>query len=698
MQKIKIDFANPGLPQHLNTMEDDSQSRFFEATLYENGKAYEAPSGATYSIMYRGFGPQNQGWYDTINDGTGKRAACTVSGNVVTCEIARQALQVPGHVNIVLCVSAANGYMLKSWPIDCDNRNDHYDDTAEVASFFYITQVSSADWTQAIQAWEDLKNTIDPTLSIEGKAADAAKVGAAVNAESERAKASEEKNANGVSQLKEDVMRYIVRKHSESVVSSKATLIVLRFSYPVKKGEYVYVNTLYTGDNYSSIDIRAYDSNGDIHVLKVSFPIGTVFFFIADMDYEEFSFYTSSDIVAEGNTLTAEITILGTSTTKIEENTTKIEENTTKLEESLDIKYYNMVNPTTIIENASITKDGKVYEPNEYNDATDYILLKKNTEYYVNGIYLTNFYAFYDTSKMFVSNPDVTITVSPNYDNWRGTILVGSENLYFRGTISHGSVGSVYISNYRDVYHSYGIVPINERISSELKSKKLKGKKVLVIGDSISTDAYGGYKKWVTDLMDEGCFPSDTVNNSYHATGFVATYKESGVVKQDNFVNRIQSISDKDAFDLVIIFGGINDFIQSIPMGESGGNKSTQFKPAVDFFFDYLVKNFVQARIAVLLPLRTCNIYKNKPNGDQSQGFYQTEYSEYIHFVAKKYCLPVLNLTEESGFCPFIDEFSNKWTLTPAGYELPDGVHPTEEYSKKYLAPMIWGFIENLIN
>ena len=180
MQKIRIDFDNPGLPQHISAVENDSQSRFFQATLYENGKAYTAPEGAAYSIMYSGFGPQNQGWYDTINDGAGKRAACAVSGNVVTCEIARQALQVPGHVSIVLCVTTGKGYMLKSWPIECDCKNDRYDSTAEIQSFFYITQVSNADWTQAIQAVEELKNTIDPTLSLSGKAADAAKVGEAV--------------------------------------------------------------------------------------------------------------------------------------------------------------------------------------------------------------------------------------------------------------------------------------------------------------------------------------------------------------------------------------------------------------------------------------------------------------------------------------------------------------------------------------
>lgn len=170
MQKIRIDFDNPGLPQHISAVENDSQSRFFEASLYENGKAYTAPEGATYSIMYRGFGPQNQGWYDTINDGAGKRAACAVSGNVVTCEIARQALQVPGHMTVVLCVTNAKGYMLKSWPIMANVRNDDYDNTAEIEMYFnlsgiagnYLSQLEKA-MANAEKIGKDLTATADQT-------------------------------------------------------------------------------------------------------------------------------------------------------------------------------------------------------------------------------------------------------------------------------------------------------------------------------------------------------------------------------------------------------------------------------------------------------------------------------------------------------------------------------------------------------
>ena len=211
-------------------------------------------------------------------------------------------------------------------------------------------------------------------------------------------------------------------------------------------------------------------------------------------------------------------------------------------------------------------------------------------------------------------------------------------------------------------------------------------KKVLVIGDSISSDTYGNYKKWVTNLIDEGFFSSDNVtNSSHHATGFVATTSGS-----TNFIDRIKNIADKSSYDLVIIFGGINDFIQDIPLGTKEGDKTTQFKPAVDYFFEFVVNNFTQARIVVLSPLKTYRIYPN--NADNKQEVYM----DYIKEVSKKYCLPLLNLSDESGFCPFNESFKQRWTLVPVGYGA-DGVHPNEEYEKEHLTPMIKNFLLKFI-
>lgn len=197
MQQIKIDFDNPGLPQHLEAMEGDAQSRFFQATLYRSGAAYTPPAGVAYSIMYRGFGEQNQGWYDTIEDDTGKRDACVASGNVVTCEIDRHALIVPGHVSIVLCITNDRGYMLKSRPILTDARNDNYDNTVEVESYFQITGKTSEWWLQNKKEVQDLVNMATAEATKAENSANASAASAAAAARSQSAAAGSATEAAG---------------------------------------------------------------------------------------------------------------------------------------------------------------------------------------------------------------------------------------------------------------------------------------------------------------------------------------------------------------------------------------------------------------------------------------------------------------------------------------------------------------------
>lgn len=270
MQRIKIDFDNPGLPKQLDVMENDAQSRFFEAELYQGGKAYSAPSGATYSIMYHGFGPQNEGWYDTINDGAGKRAACTVSGNVVTCELARQALQVPGHMTVILCVTDPTGYMLKGWPITANVRNDEYNDGEEVEMYFNLSG--------------NVSNSIDQLKKAMAEAEQAKK-----DIETKAAKALAsipedytELDSN-VKQIKEDLgnvesVTFTVEKGSTNVfdctnitsgkilkqdigISTSETYqdsangFVANQTWNVKKGDVIYTTSAYCG-------LCVYDANG----------------------------------------------------------------------------------------------------------------------------------------------------------------------------------------------------------------------------------------------------------------------------------------------------------------------------------------------------------------------------------------------------------------------------------------------------
>lgn len=366
--------------------------------------------------------------------------------------------------------------------------------------------------------------------------------------------------------------------------------------------------------------------------------------------------------------------------TEIAECNTKIVAHETTLKNLRDVMiYYNEVDPTAFTLGSYIVSDTGAVRPSEYMDASDYLYLRRNTKYYFGNMYSTSFYAFYDMNYNFVSEPDAVVI--PNSNNWGGIIEVGDSDLYFRGCTAIGTADTGWLSKYVNEKRQYGQTSYEDHIKRQLKNEKLNGKKVLVMGDSISTDYYGEYEKWVTHLINEGYFPADTNNDSVHATGFIARYDDAN---PDDFIARIKAVEDPSSYDLVIVFGGVNDYISSVPLED--------YKTAVNTYFDYLINNFTQARICVLTPLETRWCRSENQAGETLES-----YCAYLLDVAHDYCIPVLDLTHESGFCAHIESFSNRWTLIPKGYTSNDGVHPTEEYEKKYLAPMIWHFIEGLI-
>lgn len=234
------------------------------------------------------------------------------------------------------------------------------------------------------------------------------------------------------------------------------------------------------------------------------------------------------------------------------------------------------------------------------------------------------------------------------------------------------------------------ISAVENKINANLTN--ISDLKVLVIGDSISADYYASYPKWVTHLTEIGFFGLDNItNDSIHATGFVARYNNEA----NDFIARLAAVTDPETYDMVVVFGGINDYIQGIPMGESGGDKTANFKPAVDDFFATLAEMFVGARIAVLTPLRTKNY-----NSNNKAGHKQSDYADYIKTVAQTYALPVLDLMNHSGFHPEHETFRQRWTFknwSGGDGTQGDGTHPIEEYERKYLAPMIRHFLQGLL-
>lgn len=298
MQTIKMDFQSQSTPPVVPVMQSDSQSRFIGLTLYDGGVPYSAPSGAVYTVEYHGQGANNIGWYDTIQLSSGTRKAVVVSSsspNVVTIELAEQALRVNGEVKISLCVLNNTGYKLNTFPIICRVTGAPYVDPVSVRSYFYVTGLTSDQWMAYVTACQDAqkraedaaaKFVTDPTLSLSGKAADAKATGDAIG------------------QLKEDVDKQMGGYIREVATAGAGILENWNFTYHINllKGKNIrFLMSGYEGDGFKRTRLLGYDSENTPTAFNNGIHLGDDITFTADKNYEKFFVQIVSSEKQSGN-------------------------------------------------------------------------------------------------------------------------------------------------------------------------------------------------------------------------------------------------------------------------------------------------------------------------------------------------------------------------------------------------------------
>lgn len=91
---LKVDLLDPGAPQVIHAVQDDSNSRSVAFSLYMGGAQWVVPDGTF--VMVRVRKPDGKACaYDTLPDD--KTPAATISGNVVTAALVPQAFTAPGN-------------------------------------------------------------------------------------------------------------------------------------------------------------------------------------------------------------------------------------------------------------------------------------------------------------------------------------------------------------------------------------------------------------------------------------------------------------------------------------------------------------------------------------------------------------------------------------------------------------------------
>ena len=196
-----------------------------------------------------------------------------------------------------------------------------------------------------------------------------------------------------------------------------------------------------------------------------------------------------------------------------------------------------------------------------------------------------------------------------------------------------------------------------------------RGRKIAVLGDSITE--LNGFQQYLEELTGATVY-------SYGRSGTtVSGYDPS------TFVNRVTTI--KEEVDLIIIFGGTNDYHVGIPLGTISDNASTAtFYSSLKLLINRFGDKHPGVDLMFITPLQRVFPAQGGTDGLNVNGDTLEQYAAAILEVCADAGLPVLDLYHNSAI-----------TVETADEYLYDGIHPNDA-GFRVLAEEMAGFLANL--
>lgn len=215
--------------------------------------------------------------------------------------------------------------------------------------------------------------------------------------------------------------------------------------------------------------------------------------------------------------------------------------------------------------------------------------------------------------------------------------------------------------------------------------QQFSGKNISCLGDSITSGGNSGINNKTigkyTDYLSK--LTGAEITNAGYSGSHVA--KQTG--STDSFVDRASAVRDQD---VVLIFGGINDFCFNSPLGDASSTDVTTFYGALKSVIDTVLSNNAEAQILLVTPYKTKQ-YGGTYSQDGSLrrndvGATEEQYANAIKEVGSYYSIPVLDLYNSGNFNAFGKQ-SDLLTV--------DGLHPSDKGAQR-LAKTIAHAINNL--
>lgn len=236
--------------------------------------------------------------------------------------------------------------------------------------------------------------------------------------------------------------------------------------------------------------------------------------------------------------------------------------------------------------------------------------------------------------------------------------------LYICNNITSGNAMVVNTTNYDDLVYI-----LNNKTEGTFKITyvdaiqngvfdKLKGKTWCVIGDSLTSKT--GDALTQSDMKYYDWLKSNNtviINDGKSGTGYLQTYNGKG-----NFIDRINELTGDENYDIISVFGGINDST-TYPIGNRGDTSLDTMYGAIYNVFNNLIAKFPTKFIFAITP--TVTEYRHGYNNDIDK------IAQAIRDVCEDLKIPVADVNKDASMRPWIESFKNKYYA--------DGTHPNND-------------------
>lgn len=170
---LRVDLLDPGAPQIIHAVQDDSNSRKIAFSIYAGGVQWAVPDGTLVTVRYKK--PDGTaGFYDTLPDGS--TPAATIDGNVVTVALVPQAFTVRGNVPVQIKLYDSAGTSIATFAVVMHVSVNVVSDAEIVSSDYY--SVLTKQIADALAAAEGIPGQVSAAQAAAEQAASSASAAA----------------------------------------------------------------------------------------------------------------------------------------------------------------------------------------------------------------------------------------------------------------------------------------------------------------------------------------------------------------------------------------------------------------------------------------------------------------------------------------------------------------------------------------